>query len=176
MDFCRLPDGFRGVAYAWWAKLKPLFLREDLFIIRNRLWDVALQGNAFSDPAYKQARAHLNALIRTAALFSLPSIKAAAKATAGRSCPSVRLKANDAALQAAIDAAYQESAEAVVKYVMYRSAFGLLVVCDILFTIVVRRSIIEGLSTLRTIQKWIKSVGPDELSQMEATARHGKVA
>lgn len=165
-----------GVAYAWWSKLKPLFLREDLFIIRNKLWDVAFKNNGLDDAAYRQARAHLNALIRTASLFSILSLYSAVKATKGRTISSSRTKSGNVVLQAAIDKAYDESANSVVKYVMYRSAFGLFLVCNVVVTVIAQCSVVRGTSNLRAVKKWITSIGPDELSQMESAARHAKRA
>ena len=53
-----------SVSYGLWAKLRIVLLRQDLFVIRDRLWDRAGELSGFDDPAYRHARKHLNDAVR----------------------------------------------------------------------------------------------------------------
>jgi hypothetical protein len=61
-----------AVSYAWWAKLRLIYFREDLFQIRDKLWMAAQRANAFDDPMYQKERARINACLSGATLISLP--------------------------------------------------------------------------------------------------------
>lgn len=61
------------LAYAWWVKIRVLRLREDMFGIRDELFDEVLAAGAVDDPAYREAREYLNGLIRGAPAISVPA-------------------------------------------------------------------------------------------------------
>jgi hypothetical protein len=63
-----------GIAYAWWVRFRVWILREDLFSIRDKLWDRMRDEGALDDPDHRRVRDEINALIRIAPLFSLLTV------------------------------------------------------------------------------------------------------
>src|SRR6056297_2477608 len=66
-DLLQLSAGITGLIsvglYLAWRQLRVVFLRQDLFAIRDHLWDRAKKSDGFSDPAYREAREALNGVI-----------------------------------------------------------------------------------------------------------------
>ena|SRR5208337_2428697 len=62
------------LSYAWWLRFRVWMLRQDLFTIRDDLWDVMRQAGRLDDPTYLEMREALNALIRTAPLLSVLTV------------------------------------------------------------------------------------------------------
>jgi len=60
-----------AIAYAWWVRFRVWMLREDLFSIRDQLWDTMLEEGTLDDPEHRRVRDEINALIRIAPLFSV---------------------------------------------------------------------------------------------------------
>ena len=58
------------LAYACWTKIRVWMLREDLFAIRDRLWDRMRAEGMLDHPAHRSYRNALNALIRLAPAIS----------------------------------------------------------------------------------------------------------
>ena len=62
---------FAALLYAWWVKARVLLLRHDLFEIRDGLFDKIMRLGALDDPAYRQARSHLNSMLRGAGTLNI---------------------------------------------------------------------------------------------------------
>ena len=60
--------------YVVWVKVREIFVRQDLFIIRDRLWDQAELLGGLNDPAYREVRRKMNSLIMGAPYVSLPML------------------------------------------------------------------------------------------------------
>jgi hypothetical protein len=110
------------VTSIWWIKLRVIFLQEELFIIRNRLWDRTKELNAFDDEAYKHARSHLNRCIKAAKFVTLDAIEYVARNAADLewSAPST----TNTLLAEAIDRAYLESAILIRNYLLLDTITG----------------------------------------------------
>lgn len=63
-----------GLTYACWVRLRVMFLRQDIYDARDRLFDLAADEGALSDPGYVAFRERLNILARTADAISFPLI------------------------------------------------------------------------------------------------------
>ena len=59
------------LSYAWWVSLRVWMLRQDLFSIRDDLWDAMKARGLLDDPAHREMRDALNAFIRVAPRFSV---------------------------------------------------------------------------------------------------------
>lgn len=55
-----------GVSYAWWIKVRVWLLRQDLFEIRDRLWDEMRVQGKLEDPEHVRLRKSINSMIRMA--------------------------------------------------------------------------------------------------------------
>ena len=55
-----------------WAIARVWMLRQDLFEIRDRLWDAAADKGFLEDTEYQEARASINAVIRISPMMCLP--------------------------------------------------------------------------------------------------------
>src|SRR5205809_877952 len=62
------------ITYAWWAYFRVWILRQDLFEIRDRLWDTAHEKGLLWNPDYLNTRDGINAMIRLAPWLSLPAM------------------------------------------------------------------------------------------------------
>jgi hypothetical protein len=62
------------LSYAWWIRFRVWMLRQDLFVIRDRLWDSTRSEGGLDDPEHRRVRDSINALIRIAPLLSLWTI------------------------------------------------------------------------------------------------------
>jgi len=58
------------VTYGWWSYLRVWFLRQDLFTIRDELWDAMRAGGTLDLPAHRECRDSINAIIRVAPFLS----------------------------------------------------------------------------------------------------------
>ncbi|MEX2187489.1 MAG: hypothetical protein WD875_11870 [Pirellulales bacterium] len=160
-----------SVAYSWWASSRAVFLREEIFGIRDRLWDVARAENAFDDEAYRHARHHLNSLIRTAGLYSVRAIE-----TATRLMPKEEHvphpKSENEVLQRAIADAYLKSGRAVGRHVLLCHVTGWVKMGKLLLD-AHRKSRRGAIHTIKSGRysvreaKWLTSGGPEFLSDAD---------
>jgi len=60
--------------YAWWVHFRVWIFRQDLFLIRDRLWDQALLAGELDNPHHRAARDALNGFIRLAPYLSVSSL------------------------------------------------------------------------------------------------------
>lgn len=63
-----------AVSYAWWMKIRVLWLRQDIFDMRDRLFMESASLGLSQDVAAKSARDHLNTLARIASVISIPFV------------------------------------------------------------------------------------------------------
>lgn len=63
-----------GAAYLWWVKVREMRLRQDIFAIRDDLFDLAVNQAWLDDPAYQAFRKHLNTLLALAHHLSVPTL------------------------------------------------------------------------------------------------------
>jgi len=61
------------LTYIWWVKLRVWVLKQDVFEVRDRLWDAARAGGFLDDPGYQGARIAMNAVVRLAPQLCLPA-------------------------------------------------------------------------------------------------------
>lgn len=112
------------VTYLWWINFRVWCLKQDLFEVRDRLWDVARAKGFLDADSYRDARRSINALIRLSPRLSLPTLlftirkasEAEADEPSASEIPEVR-------------AAIRRSAEIVVWYVFNRTLSGLIYRC-----------------------------------------------
>lgn len=155
--------GFTGVlTYAVWCKARVVFIREELFAVRDRLWDAARELDGFDDPAYLEARDHLNAGIKVVPSFSIRMLNYFIKKRRVGSSP--RMASSNEELQAAIDRAYADSGRWFTRYILLWRASGWLFMLR--FTLQRRLHAIQAAST-----EWLQSKGPSDLAECEAFAR-----
>jgi hypothetical protein len=156
------------VTWVWWVKVRVIFLQEELFIIRNRLWDHAKELNAFDDKAYKHARSHLNRCIKAAGFIDLSTVEYVAKNCADMEWPAPPSTKNTL-LAEAIGSAYRESAIRIRNYLLLDTFPGRLYLLRAKFAGLIDPLHYTGKEPLNarvkedTI-KWIRSKAPESLS------------
>lgn len=143
-----------ATCYALWSHARVVFLRQNLFAIRDRLWDRALELDAFEDPAYQQARRHLNSMIGVAGTLSMQTLEIISKVDLPRS-PEIATR--NSALQIAIDEARLEAADTVITYLLFRTASGIF--------FVIKQILLSSYSATREkmdlSRSWLMSSSPD---------------
>lgn len=108
--------------YGAWSKLRVSFLRQELYEIRDGLWDKAHELDMFEDKAYQNARRHMNSLINMCALFSVNSMKIIAASDAGEVCPWPASENSE--LQSAINEAKCAAADTIINNILFCRASG----------------------------------------------------
>ena len=142
-----------SISYAVWSKVRVVFLREELFTIRDHLWDVARKHEAFDDPAYVDAREHFNAAVVATPMCSVSILERVAGHVGG----GVEFRRSDnEEFQAAIDCAYRQMTSLCLRYIFLWRASGWLHILK-WNTITARRKLI----------RWLESSDPVELREYE---------
>ena len=136
------------LAYALWVRVRVLRLRQDLFAIRDELFDRATEFDAFLDPAYREARRQINGTIALADLISIPVVvRVSARAWSQGSIERDPLQSTSIpAMQAAIAHADEATSRRVFRYLAKETLVGL-VGYLVLRTFMWHDSIAHSLST-----------------------------
>jgi hypothetical protein len=153
-----------AISYAYWCRVRVTFLREDLFIIRDSLWESARELDRFDDPAYQKTREMFNTCIRAASFMSLPQvIGSLVMARADESVNEDELKSDCKEMQAAIDEAGQKLVKRVSTYLLRdRFVSGSLLVIVAIVTLGSTVKLLRFASMI--VDSWRKSQGPSILS------------
>lgn len=61
------------ISYLWWLKFRVWIFRQDLFEIRDLMWDRAKAEGLLEHPDYQSVRDKINVVIRVAPLFQAAS-------------------------------------------------------------------------------------------------------
>jgi len=157
-----------SLSYAWWVKVRIICLKQDVFDIRDELFDTALELNALDDLAYQQARNHLNNVASTAGILSVPFILVALSQDR---VPQSREKSLNQDMQNAIDAAITRCAHRIWNYLQFETImgwFGLTV-----FSASKLTKLIEHKAT-QSIESWLYTSSPEEISEARKSYRDMK--
>lgn len=65
---------FGCLAYACWCYIRPMFIRQELFQIRDKLWLDAYRLGRLTDPSYIKTRENINSTIHIASMLSVPTL------------------------------------------------------------------------------------------------------
>jgi len=156
-----------AISYAIWCRIRVIFLRQDLFRIRDELWMVARRKQRLDDPAYVEARELFNACIRGASFISFPQLVNGLVDARNRGEEVVEQKSSDPDLDKAIDDAYAQLVERLGKYVL-RDRFVSGIALGLL-ALVTLGSVVKLFRFLQMlIESWRKTQGPKTLSAAEA--------
>lgn len=147
------------IAYAWWVKVRVVRLREDLFQIRDRLFDLALARGRLNDSGYRRAREHINAVIRMAGTVSIPTVLFTAFRCTSSAGP---IKADDPELQETIDRAMDQLVQRVTRYLIRETLTGL---AASFVALLIPRSVVHQ-AARRGVNKCLDSGAPEVLGPM----------
>lgn len=156
-----------AISYAWWCRLRVIYLRQDLFKLRDELWLVARRRDRLEDKAYSDARDILNWCIRGASFISLPQLISSLIEARMRSNQFEERKTDDSEMQAAIDKTNQELVERLGRYVLRdRFVSGFLLACIALVSLGSTVKLLRFAQMV--IDSWRKTQGPQILSASQA--------
>lgn len=113
------------VGYACWVKIRVIRLTEDLFAIRDGLFDKICDLAAFDDPAYRATREHLNVLIRLVPTLSVPVIVHWGSIAGSESSKESFPASDHKDVQEAIAAAFLKAGERVLRYLRNETLGGI---------------------------------------------------
>lgn len=133
-----------GISYGFWVVLRVAKLRQDLFIIRDRLFDLAAGYNRLSDPAYLEFRASINGVIRGAGMLSISTVACTFVYATKRDGP---VRTDFEPLQNELDQANGEVSRRVISYILNETASGW-----------IARLIVLGVSPIRLMSIAAKAV------------------
>lgn len=112
--------------YALWIRVRVLLLRQDLFAIRDALFDRIVKLGKLDDPAYRHARDEINGVIRIAAGLSVSTIGYAITCKAkGTPTPT----SEDEAVREAVRDAKSKAATRLGKYLLRETLGGIFITC-----------------------------------------------
>lgn len=63
-----------GIAGAWWTKVRVIWLRQDIYDLRDELFMESVRRDCVQDPGIQAAREHLNAIARVSPVLSISFI------------------------------------------------------------------------------------------------------
>lgn len=139
--------------YMYWTRLRVIVLRQQLFAIRNDLWDKARELDALDDPAHKEEREKFNKMIRNAHELSLPNLLYTIIAFKDDEEES-NIVSDNPELMKAIEVASDRAVRCIIRYiVLYRPISGGLVTALVGVTLSVHGS----------IARWFRGNGPTKL-------------
>lgn len=133
------------ISYAWWVKVRTWMLRQELFEIRDWLWDCMRRGDKLNDPGYQQVRHSINAMIRLAPLLTFVSM--AKLLVDGVEQRSTKLHGVPE-----VDVASKKVAEVFAYHLLYRSFAGLAIL------VLVRLFRFRKSSVVEQFAKWVGRV------------------
>ncbi len=155
------------LTHAWWRRVRVVNLRQDIFDVRDRLFDSAAELNGFDDLGYRTARDHLNAVASIAQHLTVAMVVYVL------SCgvePRERPRAATPMLEKAIDEAYRACSMLVFNLLFRKTLTG-----------VVTRLLVYSLNLQASIEKRIAEsieqvVRSDVPERIESSKPCGKAA
>lgn len=114
-----------GLSYAWWVKLRVWMLRQDLFRIRDEMWDAMRAKGLLDDPAHREARDSINTMIRVASSLSFFSILKLIES----GLHAFRKISSDEELPLEVRIARTEAFIRISQYLLYDTLTGLAILC-----------------------------------------------
>lgn len=167
-----------STAYLWWARVRVVFLRQKLFEIRDKLWLLAYQSGGLEDQRYKEARDHLNGMIRMARMMSVPVIMKMHSMMQGTVPASGDCDKDALPIHSPFHQSIQRSLERaeheMTKFMLYHRATGLIFLGCSLF-----KGALQGKSSgpsraKRKLTEWLRSPKPEDLSRLDkwSESRH----
>ena len=146
-----------SLTYAWWTKVRVICLRQDIYDIRDELFDRALKLDGLSDPAYKQARERLNASASVADVFSLITLA---------KMKSMDISVDDAfcstnkELQDAIDESLRKCSIRICRFLLRETLSGVFIS---LLAKVWKSKRQSKSQTSDSVNRWVSSPSPERL-------------
>ncbi len=113
------------LTYIWWMRLRVWMFREELFAIRNELWDAMLAKNDLENPAHREFRAGANALIRLAPMLSIFTVL---RLVLNEDDTRNLLPRQQAVVIEEIEKSRHKLVLRVVRFILFESLSGLLIV------------------------------------------------
>lgn len=126
-----------GVGYAWWIKIRVTILRQDFFALRDGLFNRAMELDALDDPAYREARRRVNAIIQFAHRWNTIMVVFLVARPVGR-MPVVRSERPE--LQAAIDDTLNRVSQRACEFIYCDQLSGFLFTMVAMIMLGVRRA------------------------------------
>ncbi len=157
-----------GVSYAWWTKVRVLWLRQDIYDLRDELFMASARYSLTHDEAAKSARDHLNTLARIAPVISIPFVVTAIRTgvVEVRELP----RSDDTRLDSLIKEAMNKADRRIARYLAKETLTGWLFV--ILSRVVLMTWLLQALGTW--VQQWRESSSAeDALHMLERGSRQG---
>ena len=110
-----------SLTYLWWVRLRVVMLREDLFVLRDNLFDQAVARDRLNDPGYVDARRKINSLIRFAHLWSWPVFFSV---ILRHRSSSTRVESDDPAFNELLEASLHSASTRFVQYLLRDTLTG----------------------------------------------------
>lgn len=132
------------ITYALWTRMRIWFFRQDLFTIRNDLWDNMRAKGVLDNVDHRQLRRCINSLIRSAPHLSISTVAFIVLA----SKESRRVISPNA--PAEVQHAWDTMSQRIRRYVVFHSLFGL-------FALAVAEVAMASTLPSRKIMQWIGS-------------------
>lgn len=162
-----------ALTYAWWIRVRVVCLRQDIYDLRDELFDIALKLRALDDPGYKATRAHLNGLARSAEVISVPlAIYASTLETEAAAHRGHSFRSADPALQSSIDDVHDRCARRLVRFLFWETLSGL--VGRIFFAMTRNLRLAAERMSITVMERWIESAYPEQLVRAKGRQKRSR--
>lgn len=115
-----------AITYSLWIVVRVLLLRQDLYDLRDHLFDEAAKIGALKDPAYRDLRNTLNGLARIADRVNIPTAVSIAIQEPPRrgDTPTGRPESPREDVQHLVDVVYDRLSQRLLRYLLLETAPG----------------------------------------------------
>lgn len=147
-----------ALAYAWWCRIRVVALRQDIFDLRDGLYDVALAESIFDDPAYRSAREHLNRVANVSDSITIPVLVFVLH----RGVTELpRPRSRNDRMEQAIELAMRQCVERIMRFLWHQTFTGW--IARPILRLVHIGTLVES-QTRRWTDRWLKSTVAEDLS------------
>ena len=149
-----------GVSYAWWMKIRVVWLRQDIYDYRDELFMEALRRGCVQDPAGQAAREHLNCIARVSPVLSLFVLAHVVQFGLAEKKKFPRSK--DKGFDEVVGATMKKAGLRVQHYLLRQTLTGLLLVP------LARAALMDWLvdRVISWVELWGKSMAPEAVFQL----------
>lgn len=134
-----------------WTKVRVIFLREELFTVRDELRDRARELDALNDAAHVNAREHLNICIKVCDWVSVSLASQVSHETEEQF--EFAIDTDNEQLRAAIEHAYESMTRTIFRYMLFHRVSGL-----VFLVAVGTRRVAQEVAT-----RWVRSRSPEQV-------------
>lgn len=148
-----------AVNYVIWSRVRQIFLRQELFAVRDSLWDLAREKGFMDDPRYRATRSMINSCIKGASFVNINNL------ALGRTVSKTELPhATSEFVKNQCDTAITKCARILFVHAVVYRASGWVFVANLLLRGLYRHIKSQSMDHAKA---WIRSTAPERAYQLD---------